>query len=208
MIRIRIIRRERVFGSICLWHMALGLRLLTRHPRLGDYLPSCLRSSLGRHLVLRREGNLGHRLQGRLGRHLPESSVRGLTGHPVRSGAGCSRSHVPNHPNRNLTRHPTGNRDLYPLGHLLDYEARCPYVTTGVLFGGFGDSPEKGTRPRGDARNASRMCPQQLRLTRCGTVPIRPGFASPTSGLELEPCGLWLARSALTMSYASQCPIC
>jgi len=32
-----------------------------------------------------------------------------------------------------------------------------PHITTGVLFRGFGDSPS-----------------EQLRLTRCGTVPIRP----------------------------------
>ena len=42
-----------------------------------------------------------------------------------------------------------------------------------------GDSPGKGTRPRSDARNASRMCPRRLRRTQRDTVPVfrkRVGF--------------------------------
>ncbi len=42
-----------------------------------------------------------------------------------------------------------------------------------------GDSHEEGTRPQSDTRNVSRMCPQRLRRTRRGTVPV---FLRPRRG--------------------------
>ena len=76
---------------------------------------------------------------------------------------------------------------ILPAIPLVISDIACPvvqHIVTGVLFQGFGDSPEKGTRPRSNARNAPRMCPRQLRLTcpghrrneLCGTVPIRPHY--------------------------------
>jgi hypothetical protein len=98
----------------------------TTLPHLGDYPANCLRSCLDRRLVLRPAGSIVHRLQGRLGRHRPESLVRGLTGDPVCSGAGNDRRHVPVNPPRNPVRHPTGNGGRDSSRNLRDYEPRRP----------------------------------------------------------------------------------
>ena len=101
------------FRAICLWLEALGLEGRSRHPRLGDYPPNCLRSCLDRRLVLRREGNLVYRLQSRLERHPPESLVRDLTGYSVRSGVGYG----PRCLNRSRSRHSSHRLHGCPARH-------------------------------------------------------------------------------------------
>ena len=62
---------------------------------------------------------------------------------------------------------------ILPAIPLVISDITCPvvqHIVTGVLFQGFGDSPS-----------------EQLRLTHCGTVPIRLGLASPTSGIGRGP---------------------
>ena len=113
-------------GPICLRLRAFGLGPPSQHPRLGDYLANCLRGCLDRYLVLRREGNLGHRLPDYLSGHGPESFVRRLPGNPVCSGTGCGRGHRPVHPTGNSAHHPSRNGVRDSTGYLRDYEARRP----------------------------------------------------------------------------------
>ena len=107
-----------VFRPISLWLEALGPSRLTRHPRLGDSLPSYLRGCPDRYLVLRPLR--------RLGSHGPESFVCGLTGYPLRSTAGHGRGHSPAHPTGNSAHHPARNPGRDSPRYLGHYLPRCP----------------------------------------------------------------------------------
>ena len=82
-----------VFGAICLWHMALGLRPLTQHPRLGDSPANCLRSCLDRRFVYRPAGNLDRSFPVSFPRSFPGYSGYSKASCDLRCSVRCSRSY-------------------------------------------------------------------------------------------------------------------
>jgi hypothetical protein len=105
-IRIRLQDAGAGFGAICLWLGVLGPGLVTRHPRPGGSLPSCLRDCPDRRLVPRRGGSLVHRLSGSSGRNVHRCTVHRFR----RSLAGC----FPNSSRRNPPVCSTGSSPVSP----------------------------------------------------------------------------------------------
>lgn len=86
-IQVRLQDAEAGLGAICLWPETLGLMLPDGHPRLGNYLSNCLRSSLDHRLALRLVGNLGS--------YRAKNSLNSLTGHQDRNLSGRRPDCVP-----------------------------------------------------------------------------------------------------------------